>query len=59
MEIKKKKNSRGHFWELSDELFQRIRAEYRVCINSVYVQGKDFLKVDVTGYYKKEMSSEV
>ena len=45
----KKKNLRWHFWELSDELFNRIWSVNRYCIKSVYVQCKDsfYFKVDV------------
>ena len=37
----KKKNLRGHFWKLSDELFYWTWFVCRYCINSVYVLWKD------------------
>ena len=32
-----KKKLRGHFWELLDELLNRIWPVYRYCINSIYI----------------------
>ena len=34
----KKKNSKGAFWELSDESFYRIQSVYRYCINIIYMK---------------------
>ena len=42
----KKNNLRRHFWELSDELLNRIWSVHRYGIKSVYVLRKDsFLRL--------------
>ena len=47
----KKKNLKGHFWVLSDELLKRNWSVYRYFINSIYVLCKDsFLKVDMRNF---------
>ena len=38
----KKKNLRGHFWELSDELLDKNSSVYRYCIYIVYILCNDF-----------------
>ena len=46
----KKKNLRRYFWELSEELLNRIWSIYRYCINIVYV----FLN-----FFKKLMKEDI
>ena len=46
-EKKKKEEFKGLFFELSDELLNRIWSLYKNSVNVVYVLSKDFLKAEV------------